>query len=544
MTLPVAEAPVAAAVVGAPPTPAVDVPAAAARRPVRPATVVADVPAIPTPQRAAIDAAFADRRDLRQGLTDNLRALHAETAAATRRVTAAFDGWNPSGLSAKEAERRNFVATDADLPGAQKRILERRLAALGAARPATGITIRKGSTAGALIKDGKGTVKLGPLHDLITGRLDDLTAPPPTPATAVAVAASTAADMIDDIENPPADGPDGKKDGGNGAVPKAVDAFVDLQVRNQMESATSPETRPVFDPIATVSRNDKNQAELQDTFSFRPGPSDVTSVHDFSVLRIAFEHVWTQVLDDEVESLGRELYAEYVGLKDLVGYTAPDITITTIQDLRRLMGEITNLSQIADSGVPPALGGGGGSEETGAGPNQQVKGNKDVENGLRGAGAVATLGASLAVEWAIKEFAKAGQKPLLSWNDVDGGTLNRGDKITATIENGVAAPGAVELVLLTDGNSHKKEFAFQRWFEPSQQFVNVVFVSNYQGAQFIDGGQHISGSATIRTSDLPNGMIEFASEETPSLALGRYVLGGLADRLKDRSRVTFNWQDN
>jgi hypothetical protein len=39
-------------------------------------------------------------------------------------------------------------------------------------------------------------------------------------------------------------------------------------------------------------------------------------------------------------------------------------------------------------------------------------------------------------------------------------------------------------------------------------------------------------------------MIEFASEETATIALGRYVLGGLGDRLKDRSRVTFYWTDN
>jgi hypothetical protein len=39
-------------------------------------------------------------------------------------------------------------------------------------------------------------------------------------------------------------------------------------------------------------------------------------------------------------------------------------------------------------------------------------------------------------------------------------------------------------------------------------------------------------------------MIEFATEETSTYALGRYVLGGLGDRLKDGARVTFYWTDN
>jgi hypothetical protein len=134
---------------------------------------------------------------------------------------------------------------------------------------------------------------------------------------------------------------------------------------------------------------------------------------------------------------------------------------------------------------------------------------------------------------------------VLSWDDVDGGVLNRGDRITATIEDGVAAPGTIDLVLLTDGNSHKKEFAFQTYVEQTGGFVNVVFVTNFtQSAQFVDGGQNIRGSATIPTSAVPIGMIEFASEETSTIALGRYVLGGLADRLKDRARVTFYWKDN
>ena len=54
------------------------------------------------------------------------------------------------------------------------------------------------------------------------------------------------------------------------------------------------------------------QAGLLDTFELRPGPSDVTSYHDFSTLQIAFENVWTQIFDGELEALGRKVYREYV----------------------------------------------------------------------------------------------------------------------------------------------------------------------------------------------------------------------------------------
>jgi hypothetical protein len=520
------------------PAPIAEAPAAApARRITRP---IADRPAaLASPQRAAIDAAFVDRRDLRQGLTDNLRALRPDTEAVTSRVTAAFKAWNPNGMSADEATARNFVAHDADLADTQARIRDRRMTALTANPHSSGITVRTNSGAGALVKGGKGTVKLGPLHEHITGRLDDLVVLPPTPATAVSVAAATADEVIAGIDGQPAADKD-KQDGGNGARgPKAVDAFVDVLVRRQVDSATAPETRPRFDVIPTGERTDATQAQILKTFSLQPGPSDVTSVHDFNVLRIAFEHVWTRIFDDEVESLGRELYREYVGLKDFVGYDAPDFPITTIDDLRRLMGEIKDLSQIAQAGVPPAIGGGT------QGTTQSPKSSDDLENDLRGAGAVATGGLSLLVEYAIREIGKAGQKPVLTWDDVDGDVLNRGDRIKATVVDNVAAPGTVELVLLTDSNSHKKEFAFQTYVQETGQFVNVAFVTNYtNGAQFVDGGQHLRGTGTIQTSAIPIGMIEFASEETATIALGRYVLGGLGDRLKDRSRVTFYWTDN
>src|SRR5262245_62261398 len=73
------------------------------------------------PQLVAIDCAFLDRAELRQGLPDNLRALRTAAGTVADRVAAAFDGWNPSGLSGAELDRRNFVAPEVDPSDAVRR---------------------------------------------------------------------------------------------------------------------------------------------------------------------------------------------------------------------------------------------------------------------------------------------------------------------------------------------------------------------------------------------------------------------------------------
>ena len=493
------------------------------------------------PQRAAIDAAFLERREVRRGLSDNLRALRAESADVADRVTVAFRDWNPIGLTEVEAVRRNYVAPEAELAETQTRVIERRIGVLETARPGLGMRVRRSGDAGKLVedvKDGKGTIKIGPLVRHVADRQDALVAQPPAPATAVSVATATAEEVVADIEAPASDAKD-KKDSAAAAPVPGVDEFVDVVVRRQMDSATAPEFRPRFDVIPTGERTDPTQAKILETFSLRPGASDVESVHDFNVLQIAFEHVWTRVFDGEVESIGRELYKEYVGLKDFLGYDAPDTPITTINDLRRLMAEIKELSQIAQAQVPGSLG--GTPDGTGT-----PKSSGELGDPTKIVAAVATGGLSVLVEWAIREFGRIGQKPVLTWDDVDGGVLARNDRITATINYDVLPDGLVEIVLLTDTSSHVKKVAFQTYVEQTGKFANVVFVQNTaRHTTDRNGVQYYVDSGTFASSQLERGMIEFDSEETSALDTpGRYVLGKLGDKLRNRARVTFYWKDN
>jgi hypothetical protein len=499
------------------------------------------VDSIPTPQRAAIDAAFLERRELRRGLSDNLRELRTDSAAVADRISAAFRDWNPSELTGDEVARRNYVPPEADLADTQTRVIERRIGALAAASPGLGMRVRTSGGAGKLLeglKGGEGTIKLGPLVKHVADRQDALLAPSPAPATATSVAAATADEVIADIEAPSSAAKD-KKDNGTATPVPGVDEFVDLVVHRQMDSATAPEFRPRFDVIPTGERKDETQAQILETFSLRPGASDVESVHDFNVLQIAFEHVWTRIFDGEVESIGRELYKEYVDLKDFLGYDAPDTPITTIDDLRRLMAEIKELSQIAQAEVPATLGGTPGTTDRSTSAD-------DLEDAARTVGAVATGGLSVLVEWAIREFGRIGQKPVLTWDDVDGGVLARGDRITASIDYDVVPDGLVEIVLLTDTSSHIKKAAFQTYVEQTGKFANVVFVQNTaKNTTDRNGVQYFVDSSTLASSLLERGMIEFASEQTSALDTpGRYVLGKLGEKLRNRARVTFYWKDN
>ena len=98
-----------------------------------------------------------------------------------------------------------------------------------------------------------------------------------------------------------------------------------------MQLAKAPEVQLEYSPsIPNTADKNEVQRKILDTFQLRPGPSDVKSYHDFNTLQIAFAHVWTQVFDGQLESLGKELYQEYVKLKRFTGVADADIRVSTL----------------------------------------------------------------------------------------------------------------------------------------------------------------------------------------------------------------------
>jgi hypothetical protein len=104
----------------------------------------------------------------------------------------------------------------------------------------------------------------------------------------------------------------------NGHHVETLSSTIQSQIDKQLASSTSPETALKYEKVIDADyRNDK-VCETVNLFSLCGGPADVTSYHDFHSVQIAFEHVWTEVFDKELEGLGKKLYTEVV--KKEAGY--------------------------------------------------------------------------------------------------------------------------------------------------------------------------------------------------------------------------------
>src|SRR5262249_8814540 len=149
------------------------------------------------------------------------------------------------------------------------------------------------------------------------------------------------------------------------------------------------------------------------------------------------------------------------------GSTAPDPTIDTLDDLANLLTEIRSLSQFVESTTPSTLGVATGDTPTSA----DSVGNDLMQVGV----AVATGGLIPIFEAAFNAIVTAGQKPLITWNDLKIGNPlpGHGDHIEASFEYSVVPPGLVQFVLKTDTNSFLKTVAFQFWDQGSGKFSNL-----------------------------------------------------------------------
>ena len=133
--------------------------------------------------------------------------------------------------------------------------------------------------------------------------------------------------------------------------PPSTKEFVTRQVHDLMAKLNAPEDQLRFE--VTQKRAELADTESGvDTFQLRAGASDVVSYHDFSVLQIAFEHIWTEIFDSRLKDLGMQLYHTYIEELDFRGWKPnPARRVTSIDDIQGLLRDIRTLS-----GVPPAAG--------------------------------------------------------------------------------------------------------------------------------------------------------------------------------------------
>jgi hypothetical protein len=473
------------------------------------------------PQAAVIDAAFTQRAGLKQALTANLAPAAAASAKVVARAKTAFEKFNPSQYSETELANRNHVAVATDPSEMLNSVVKRYVDSGSASTRAGAMTIRADGDLAA-IKNGN-VIPLDSLLDYLGAQQTRSYSFAASSALATCYAQSQAHALVASIGAVPSGG------GGNGDEPKPMAAkdvtqIVSDTVNLQMATATSPEMKLSYAVIPNDSGS--GQTDLLQTFELRPDPTNVTSYHDFTTLQIAFEHVWTQLFDSQLASVGMQLYQHYVQLKALSGSAAPDPSIDTLDDLANLLTEIRSLSQFVQSTTPSTLG-----VDTSDTPASADSVGNDL---AQGALAVATGGFSALFDAALNAFVTMGQKPLIAWNDLKtGGPLpGHGDHIVASFEYSVVQLGFVQFALKTDTGSAFKQVAFQYWDQASGMFSNLFSVSNNNNTE--------AASPFIPVNLIQTGCFEFDSQEglaTP----GRYTLGKLSEQLVDGSRVTFYW---
>ena len=81
--------------------------------------------------------------------------------------------------------------------------------------------------------------------------------------------------------------------------------------------------------------------------------------------------------------------------------------------------------------------------------------------------------------------------------------------------------------------------------------MNVFRVANWAGRESVNHSSHAGAPTWYKDHKLiPTGLVdtksalEFASEQTPTVILGRYVLGDLDKIVPDGGRLVFYWKDS
>jgi hypothetical protein len=130
-----------------------------------------------------------------------------------------------------------------------------------------------------------------------------------------------------------------------------LEALLAQRLAHLMQSSSSPETELSYgiprEQDALVSVHDSI-----DNFKLKgDSPADGTAYHDFQRLDIAFEDVWTEVFDESIEQLGKEVWQEHAKL-DMEQSEVRDIS-----DMRNLLEQYRKDMALSSefTVVPPNL---------------------------------------------------------------------------------------------------------------------------------------------------------------------------------------------
>jgi len=516
------------------------------------------------PLRATVNDIFRKDEMLSAAVKENLKDRIVASDAIAVRAKNAFENFSASSLSEDDRAERTYLSPGDRLDAALDFVATKGAQDLRHANDGHGIRLEKTPELDRLIKNKKGegssilgTIDLDDLIDYVTTRLQaGISVPPSDPALAVCGADKEAERRLQEIEahgaKPIAHGTaatnghaNGEGPNGTGHHPPAGE-FVKSKARLLMDSVVSPEHPIRIDPPERVDQ--KDVAKSLDTFELRDGPSDVTSYHDFNTLQIAFRHVWTEVFDGELERTGREVYEEYVRLKDFAGLDdGKDAPITTVDDLSRLIGEIQDLSRITGAELPVGTKTGTGGTTGGGAP----AGAKDLRDSLVYDVLTGGFIEDDALRWVLNPAGAAidflgdlfAGKQQASWASfAPGNTLPGGiDIITATFEENAVDEGTVEIYLTNSADAPTWKGIDFTELDQTGRPVNVFKIANDPRDRGVwDPVKY--NRLPLYTQQIQNGILEFGKEIMFGAHKAHYFLIGLDEKLKDRTRVTFNWE--
>lgn len=318
--------------------------------------------------RSDINTTFEEHQTVSEALADNLKKRTLASGALTARARKAFSSFTPREQAAART-RKGYVMEGVDLAGAQTAAITTGIDSIRRSGTAHGLRLRASDALKALIENGPrtadiaaGRLGLGPLLNYIALRADgfhyvaedslvtsckaEIEVERRLRAILGTSQVASEALTIDTV--------DSSAPSNSTSSHLTAATVVKHNVSLQMDTATSPES-----PLRYSASTRGDQMDIQNniqTFELRSGPSDVTSFHDFHNLQIAFENVWTEIFDDRLGLLGRQLYEDYVKMKVFSGGDdGTDPTISTLDDLRELMAEVKTFTQQTLQNVAPAV---------------------------------------------------------------------------------------------------------------------------------------------------------------------------------------------
>lgn len=306
---------------------------------------------------AAIEASSRDDEQIQLAVeaasVSTVRRLAKPILARQKQVQQAFEGFTLSSLTQAQRDSSNYVgahegvlpkqealfdaqmhtiAVDTDAAVTRQFRLEvddAELRAWGIETAADAVSFSAEMTAGQVLAGIKQRVRFGPLDrsrswlEIECAELD---------------AESVLDEAIARCTSKPALCPPGD---GSEPDPSTLTAeLISSQIAGQLRHQTAPEIELQYG----VEQHGKVTATIT-----RPSPADITRYHDFYDLQIAFEHVWTEAVDEGLPVLFKELYGEMVRFQNRVSGETIVRRVQTLDDMLSLYEEFRSLKEAMEA---------------------------------------------------------------------------------------------------------------------------------------------------------------------------------------------------